>query len=104
VRAYGELSLVSNLCLAAQEHDGVGWWQSLCRTAACRRRGARPRAQTAGANRRGHLSRCAGAVLSYGQNKLLAIAERPGRELCVRVASTIASWTSALKMSILIKG
>ncbi|MET0209690.1 MAG: ATP-binding cassette domain-containing protein, partial [Burkholderiaceae bacterium] len=29
VRAYDELSLLENLCVASQESDGEGWWQSL---------------------------------------------------------------------------
>ncbi|MET0208128.1 MAG: ABC transporter ATP-binding protein [Burkholderiaceae bacterium] len=77
VRAYDELSLLENLCVASQESDGEGWWQSL-------RRGAGVRRKEAAATARGRellntvgLSAYAdapAAVLSYGQRKLLAIA------------------------------
>jgi branched-chain amino acid transport system ATP-binding protein len=77
VRAYGELTLLQNLCVAAQESDGVGWVQALGR-------GARLRRAEAGAEARGRellatvaLTEYAGApaaILSYGQRKLLAIA------------------------------
>ena len=77
VRAYGELSLTENLCVAAQEHDGVGWWHSLRRSAACRKADAvaRARAEELLAQIGLAASRDAPAqVLSYGQSKLLAIA------------------------------
>ena len=45
VRAYEELSLVENLCLAAQAHDGVGWWGSLAASAGLRRAEASARAR-----------------------------------------------------------
>ncbi len=77
VRAYDELSLLENLCVAAQETDGSGWIASLRRSAAVRDKEARAAA-------RGHallesvgLARYAqapAAILSYGQRKLLAIA------------------------------
>ena len=77
MRAYDELSLLENLCVASQESDGEGWWQSL-------RRGAGVRRKEAAATARGRellntvgLSAYAdapAAVLSYGQRKLLAIA------------------------------
>ena len=77
VRAYDELSLLQNLCVAAQESDAVGWLQALGR-------GARLRRAEAAAEARGRdllatvgLSEYAeapAAILSYGQRKLLAIA------------------------------
>ena len=77
VRAYDELTLLDNLCVAAQESDGVGWLQALGR-------GSRLRGAEAAAEARGRdllatvgLADYAGApaaILSYGQRKLLAIA------------------------------
>ena len=77
VRAYDELTLLQNLCVAVQESDGVGWLQALGR-------GSRLRRAEAGAEARGRdllatvgLSEYAeapAAILSYGQRKLLAIA------------------------------
>ncbi|HWN15456.1 MAG TPA: ABC transporter ATP-binding protein [Candidatus Dormibacteraeota bacterium] len=77
VRAYDELTLLDNLCVAAQEGDGIGWLQALGR-------GSRLRAAEAAAEARGRgllatvgLADYAGApagILSYGQRKLLAIA------------------------------
>ena len=77
VRAYDRLSLLDNLAVAAQAHDGVGWWAAL-------RRGARLRdAEAAIAARAGELLNIVGlteyaeapaGILSYGQRKLLAIA------------------------------
>ena len=77
VRAYDELTLLENLCVAAQESDGVGWLQALGR-------GSRLRRAEAAAEARGRdllatvgLTEYAGApaaILSYGQRKLLAIA------------------------------
>ena len=77
VRAYEELTLLDNLRLAAQEHDGVGWWQSL------RRSGAWRDAETSATGRARDLLGLVGladyaaapaGILSYGQRKLLAIA------------------------------
>ena len=77
VRAYDELTLLENLCVAAQENDGVGWLQALVR-------GKKLRGADAAAEERGRdllatvgLADYAGApaaILSYGQRKLLAIA------------------------------
>ena len=77
VRAYESLSLVDNLCLAAQEHDGVGWLEAI-------RHAPRTRAADAAARARAlelleivgltRLKDAPAAVLSYGQRKLLAIA------------------------------
>ena len=77
VRAYDDLTLLDNLCVAAQEGDGVGWLQALGR-------GSRLRMAEASAEARGRgllatvgLADYAGApagILSYGQRKLLAIA------------------------------
>jgi len=77
VRAYGELSLMENLCVAAQEHDGIGWWQSLRRNAMCR--AADAAARTRAEELLGQINLAAyrdapAQVLSYGQSKLLAIA------------------------------
>lgn len=77
VRAYDEMTLLENLCVALQENDGVGWWASLVRGAALRR------AEAAAAARAHDLLVTVGladyahapaAILSYGQRKLLAIA------------------------------
>ncbi|MGK2952381.1 MAG: ABC transporter ATP-binding protein [Thiobacillus sp.] len=77
VRAYNELSLLDNLCIASQESDGHGWWASLWRGAGVRQ------AEAAAVARGRELLRTVGllayadaptAVLSYGQRKLLAIA------------------------------
>ena len=77
VRAYDELTLLDNLCVAAQEGDGVGWLQALGR-------GSRLRGVERAAEARGRdllatvgLADYAGApagILSYGQRKLLTIA------------------------------
>jgi len=77
VRAYDRLSLLDNLAVAAQAHDGVGWWAAL-------RRGPRLRESEAAIAARARellnivgLSEYAEApagILSYGQRKLLAIA------------------------------
>lgn len=77
VRAYDDLPLIDNLRVARQEHDGLGWWQSL-------RGGARTRAAEAAATERAmellaivnmaHYADAPAAILSYGQRKLLAIA------------------------------
>jgi branched-chain amino acid transport system ATP-binding protein len=77
VRAYGELSLIENLCVAAQEHDGIGWWSSLRRSTACRKADEVARACGLDLLDQVGLSEYKDApaqVLSYGQSKLLAIA------------------------------
>jgi branched-chain amino acid transport system ATP-binding protein len=75
VRAYDELTLLENLCVAAQETDGVGWLQALWR-------GKPLRAAESAAEARAHdllatvglADYAPAAILSYGQRKLLAIA------------------------------
>ena len=77
VRAYDDLTLLDNLCVAAQEHDGTGWLQAL-------RRGPALRRADAAAQTRAHdllatvglaeYAQAPAAILSYGQRKLLAIA------------------------------
>jgi branched-chain amino acid transport system ATP-binding protein len=77
VRAYGEMTLTENLCVAAQEHDGVGWWPSLRRSTACREADAAARGRALDLLEQIGLSAYRDApaqVLSYGQSKLLAIA------------------------------
>ncbi len=77
VRAYDELSLLDNLCVAAQEFDGCGWAQALWRSERLRERerAAHARAEalldTVGL---AEYARAPAVVLSYGQRKLLAIA------------------------------
>ncbi len=77
VRAYDELSLRENLCVAIQENDGIRWLDAL-------RRGARLRRAEAAADARARdlldtvglaeYADAPAAILSYGQRKLLAIA------------------------------
>ncbi|CAB1057659.1 Branched-chain amino acid transport ATP-binding protein LivG (TC 3.A.1.4.1) [Olavius sp. associated proteobacterium Delta 1] len=77
VRAYDELTLLENLCVAVQENDGVGWLQALGR-------GSRLRRSEAAAEVRGRdllatvgladYTDAPAAILSYGQRKLLTIA------------------------------
>ena len=77
VRAYDELTLLENLCVAAQETDGVGCLQALWR-------GKPLRAAESAAEARAHdllatvgladYATAPAAILSYGQRKLLAIA------------------------------
>ncbi len=77
VRAYDELTLLENLCVAAQETDGVGWLQALWR-------GKALRTAESSAEARAHdllatvgladYATAPAAILSYGQRKLLAIA------------------------------
>jgi len=77
VRAYDEFTLIENLCVAAQETDGVGWMQALLR-------GKHLRSVDAAADGRGRdllatvgladYAEAPAAILSYGQRKLLAIA------------------------------
>ena len=77
VRAYDELTLLENLCVAVQESDGVGWLQALGR-------GSRLRRSEAAAEVRGRdllatvgltdYTDAPAAILSYGQRKLLTIA------------------------------
>jgi branched-chain amino acid transport system ATP-binding protein len=77
VRAYDELTLLENLCVAAQENDGIGWLQALLHGKALRQADA-----AAEARARDLLSvvgladyaEAPAAILSYGQRKLLAIA------------------------------
>lgn len=77
VRAYESLSLVDNLCLACQEHDGIGWMDAIRHSAKTRAADAAARARAielleiVGLTR---LKDAPAAVLSYGQRKLLAIA------------------------------
>ena len=77
VRAYDDLSLVENLCVATQESDGVGWIETLRRSAGLRRAEAAARAralellETVGLT---DYTEAPAAILSYGQRKLLAIA------------------------------
>ena len=77
VRAYDELSLLENLCVAAQESDGAGWLASLLRSAEVREKEARASEfgrrllETVGLSR---YAEAPAAILSYGQRKLLAIA------------------------------
>ena len=77
VRAYDELTLLENLCVAVQENDGVGWLQALGRGSLLRR------SEAAAAARGRDLLATVGltdytdapaAILSYGQRKLLTIA------------------------------
>ena len=77
VRAYDEMTLLENLCVAVQENDTVGWLQALGR-------GPRLRRAEAAAEARGRdllatvglaeYAEAPAAILSYGQRKLLAIA------------------------------
>jgi branched-chain amino acid transport system ATP-binding protein len=77
VRAYDEMSLLENLCVAAQESDGAGWIASLRRSRAVREKEAaaaeRGRALLETVGLIGYADAPA-AILSYGQRKLLAIA------------------------------
>jgi len=77
VRAYDDMTLLENLCVAVQESDTVGWLQALGR-------GPRLRRAEAAAEARGRdllatvglaeYAEAPAAILSYGQRKLLAIA------------------------------
>jgi branched-chain amino acid transport system ATP-binding protein len=77
VRAYDDMSLLDNLCIASQEHDGVGWLRALAG-------GSRLRRVEAAATTRAlellavvglsDYSNAPALALSYGQRKLLAIA------------------------------
>ncbi len=77
VRAYDELTLLENLCVAAQENDGIGWLQALLRGKPLRRADAAAEARgrdllaTVGL---ADYAEAPAAILSYGQRKLLAIA------------------------------
>jgi branched-chain amino acid transport system ATP-binding protein len=77
VRAYDELTLLENLCVATQENDGIGWLQALRRGPALRRADAAASARardllaTVGLS---DYTDAPAAILSYGQRKLLAIA------------------------------
>ena len=77
VRAYDELTLLENLCVASQESDGSGWLASLRRSPAVREKEARAAQRGLALLESVGLSRYAeapAAILSYGQRKLLAIA------------------------------
>jgi branched-chain amino acid transport system ATP-binding protein len=77
VRAYDELSLIDNLTVAAQEHDGEGWWAAFTSSPAQRRAEAAAAARAAELLALVNLDAYAQApasILSYGQRKLLAIA------------------------------
>lgn len=77
VRAYDELTLLENLCVAVQENDSVGWLQALGRGSLLRRAEAAAQARgrdliaTVGL---ADYTDAPAAILSYGQRKLLTIA------------------------------
>jgi branched-chain amino acid transport system ATP-binding protein len=77
VRAYDELSLIENLCIARQAFDGVGWLGALTGGRAVRvaEQAARERAREllSEVGLEAHAEAPA-IALSYGQRKLLAIA------------------------------
>jgi branched-chain amino acid transport system ATP-binding protein len=77
VRAYDELTLLENLCVASQETDGIGWLQALLRGKALR--GADAAAEARGRDLLATVgladyADAPAAILSYVQRKLLAIA------------------------------
>ena len=77
VRAYDEMSLLENLCIASQEQEGIGWLKALSGGAALRRAEAGAVARALELLAMINLSDYAeapAAALSYGQRKLLAIA------------------------------
>jgi len=77
VRSYEELTLIENLRVAAQEHDGHGWWAAFMGSEALRRAEAAAEARGRDLLSLVGLSSYAdhsAAILSYGQRKLLAIA------------------------------
>jgi branched-chain amino acid transport system ATP-binding protein len=77
VRAYDELTLRENLCVAVQENDGIGWLQALARGAPLKRADAAATARAQDLLETVGLAEYAeapAAILSYGQRKLLAIA------------------------------
>jgi branched-chain amino acid transport system ATP-binding protein len=77
VRAYDELTLLENLSLAIQEHDGVGWIDAIRRGPAARRADAAAKERALSLLSTVGLLQYAempAAILSYGQRKLLAIA------------------------------
>jgi branched-chain amino acid transport system ATP-binding protein len=77
VRAYDELSLLDNLTVAAQEHDGHGWWAAFTSSPAQRRTEAaatRRAAELLALVNLDAYAQAPASVLSYGQRKLLAIA------------------------------
>jgi branched-chain amino acid transport system ATP-binding protein len=77
VRAYDELTLLENLCVAVQENDGIGWLEALRRGPALRRADAAARLRALDLLAVVGLADYAeapAAILSYGQRKLLAIA------------------------------
>jgi len=77
VRAYDELTLLENLCVAVQESDGVGWLQALGHSSRLRRSEAAAKVRgrdllaTVGL---ADYTDAPAAILSYGQRKLLTIA------------------------------
>jgi branched-chain amino acid transport system ATP-binding protein len=77
VRAYDDLTLLENLCIAVQESDGVGWLQAIRRSRSLRRMEAaalvrgRDLLATVGLT---EYADAPAAILSYGQRKLLTIA------------------------------
>jgi branched-chain amino acid transport system ATP-binding protein len=77
VRAYDEMTLLENLCVAMQESDGIGWLEALRRGPASRRADAAADARARDLLATVGLADYAdapAAILSYGQRKLLAIA------------------------------
>jgi branched-chain amino acid transport system ATP-binding protein len=77
VRAYDELTLLENLCVAAQESDGVGWLHALGHGRRLSRADEAARARGRDLLATVGLADYADApagVLSYGQRKLLTIA------------------------------
>ncbi len=77
VRAYESLSLMDNLCVARQEHEGVGWIDALLhgRAAAAADAAARERAlELLDLIGLAALGDAPAGTLSYGQRKLLSIA------------------------------
>lgn len=79
VRAYDELTLLENLCVAAQENDGIGWIQALLRGKPLRSADATAEArgrELLGTVGLADYAEAPAAILSYGQRKLLAIAAR----------------------------
>ena len=77
VRVYDEITLIENLTVAAQEHDGQGWWAAFTGSPALLQAEASAAARGAELLALVGLSKyteAPAAILSYGQRKLLAIA------------------------------
>lgn len=77
VRSYDDLTVLDNLLVAVQDHQGHGWWAAFLRSPAVMRAERRARAEALSALGRVGLADYADApaqVLSYGQRKLLSIA------------------------------